>query len=135
MPIDPLTTFRTLILAQEAVVALVGQRVYRQDMPDQDWQTAQDIQPSMRMSLGPSQRLADSPVVNAQIDLVIYGATAGAAVAVAQALATAIHGRRGIEAGGVYVGGIRQTAGPEPGREEDTDWPVATASYQATFIE
>ncbi len=131
---DIISALRLVLLADETLNALVGERVFGVELPPAEAASM----PRQCVVLKPSGGPAFQPgsyIEHAyqRIDVFSYGETPFEADAVRDAVHTALRQlRRGVT-GGTLIHWVQSAGGWASQRDADADWPMAWQSFQAFF--
>ena len=121
-----------ILKADSAVAALVGTRVFGDELPrsETDNQARKAVVISPGGGSPPSYTTATLPLEGARIDVFCYGESPYQAEVARRTVYGALKGVQRVTQGNVLVHWVRPAGGAASGRDPNTDWPVKWNSWQ-----
>ena len=134
--VNYLAGLRALLLADAALVARVGNRVYGLEFPRAS--VATNAMPLDSIVLNPSGGLdarSYVQITRPRIDVWAYGPTASDAMWTLLAAHDALKYVKNATHGSVRIYGANQISGPVNLREPETEWPLVISSWEVLVNE
>lgn len=130
---DPLAAIKALLLADAAVAALAGHRVYGIELPASEAAHMPRKAVVVRPAGGISPVGGFVDLTGGRIEIIAWGETAYEAALLAGAVFGALKPVRREVAANVLVHWIEDAGGPTAIRDPDTGWPAAVQPYQVLY--
>lgn len=134
---DPIEALVTLVAANAAVLALVGARVYGEELPAEATSGDQP-QPSVVITGAggiPAAVSAEMEVERMRVDVFTYASTPYAASQLAQTVYSALRSIKRERVGSTLIHWVRPAGGLIGQRDPDTRWPRVFKSYEVFVSE